>query len=102
MNNVFLHLDLDKIQSQLAAVIKNQQKAILQQAVIISQNEEIIAQNQMVLDNLASIQNDTRNMNSRLNSIDANGIEAAEWARIAASHAETCAWFSVANYIKDL
>ena len=102
LENVFLHLDLDMIQSQISTVIKNQQKQILQQAIIISQNKEIIEQNQLVLDNLATLQKDTSNMNAKLDSINANSAEAAEWARIAASHAEACAWLGVANYIKDM
>lgn len=102
LNNVFLSLDLDKIQSQLNAVIKNQQKMILQQAIIISQNKEIIAQNQMIFDELACIHEDTRNMNLKLDDISQSSIEAAQWAKIAASHAETCAWLGMANYIKDL
>ena len=102
LENVFLHLDMDKIQSQLNTVIKNQQKEILQHAVMISQNKEIMAQNEMIFDELSSIHNNTISMNSKLDDIRGSGIEAARWARIAASHAETCAWLGVANYIKDL
>lgn len=104
LNNVFLHLDLDKIQSQLDTVIKNQRDIILQQAIIISQNEEIIAQNQELFRELsdmnASVNANLSSISENLSSISESSYETSEWARIAALNAEACAWIGVANYIK--
>ena len=97
LNNVFLHLDLDKIQSQLDTVIKNQRDIILQQAIIISQNEEMIAQNQRLFEELSDM---NKTVNATLDSIQERSNETSEWARIAALNAETCAWISFANYIR--
>lgn len=97
LDNVFLHLDLDKIQSQLDTVIKNQRDIILQQAIIISQNEEMIAQNQRLFEELSDM---NRTVSSTLSSIQESNNETSEWARIAALNAEACAWFGLANYIK--
>lgn len=92
LNNVFLHLDLDKIQSELDTVINNQRDSVLQEAIIISQNEEIISQNQKVFNELSD-------MNTTLDNIRESDIETSKWARIAALSADTCAWISLANYI---
>lgn len=104
LDQVFLHLDLNTIQSQLKQVLKNQQQQILQNAIIISQNEEIIAQNQQLFQELSNlnhtVNSNLRNMNAKLDSINESNIEAAEWARIAALNAEACAWFQYANYLK--
>lgn len=97
LDNVFLHLDLDKIQSQLDAVIKNQRDTILQQAIIISQNEEIIAQNRELFKELSGM---NKSVKTTLNSIQESSSETSEWARIAALNAKTCAWISCANYIR--
>ena len=97
LDNVFLHLDLDKIQSQLDTVIKNQSDIILQQAIIISQNEEIISQNQRLFKELSDM---NRSVNTTLSSIQESSNETSEWTRIAALNAEACAWISFANYIK--
>ena len=92
LNNVFLHLDLDKIQSELDTVINNQRDSVLQEAIIISQNEEIISQNQKVFNELSD-------MNTTLDNIRESDIETSIWARIDALSADTCAWISLANYI---
>ena len=92
LNNVFLHLDLDKIQSELDTVINNQRDSVLQEAIIISQNDEIISQNQKVFNELSD-------MNTTLDNIRESDIETSKWARIAALSADTCAWISLANYI---
>lgn len=97
LDNVFLHLDLDKIQSQLDTVIKNQSDIILQQAILISQNEEIIAQNQQLFKELSDM---SRSVNTTLSSIQESSNKTSEWARIAALNAETCAWIGFANYIR--
>ncbi len=105
LNNVFLHLDLDKIQSQLNTVINNQRETILQQAVIISQNEEMLAQNQRLFAELSemnrTVNNSLGSINTTLGSIYENSAETSKWARIAAINAETCAWISTARYIKN-
>lgn len=104
LNTVFLHLDLDKIQSQLDTVIKNQENSMLQQAIIISQNEELIAQNQQLFEELSNmnqnVSNSLGNINATLGTINENSFETSKWARIAALNAETCAWISFSNYIK--
>lgn len=79
--------NLDKIQQQLDSVIQQQKESIINQAIIISQNEEKIRQNQQTLNRLAAIERNT-----------ANG---AKYAKIAANNAETCAWIGVANYIQN-
>lgn len=97
LNNVFLHLDLDKIQSQLDKVISNQQDIILQQAKIIAQNEEIIAQNRQLFDELSTM---GKSVNSKLSSIHETSIETSQWAEMAALNAEACTWIGLANYFK--
>ena len=108
LNTVFLHLDLDKIQSQLNTVIKNQEKTILQQSIMISQNEEIISQNTQMFHELSNMNQNLGSMNSKLQSIDASlgsiyesSIETAQWAQIGALNARTCAWISCANYLEN-
>lgn len=96
LDNVFLHLDLDKIQMQLDTVIKNQSDIILQQAITISQNEEMIAQNQKLFTELSDM---NKSVNDALSSIQESCNGTSEWARIAALNVEACAWISFANYI---
>lgn len=100
LDNIFLHMDLDKIQTQLNTVIHNQQNIILQQAIIIAQNKEMILQNKKLFNKLSDVQGDMANMNQKLDSIQESGRETSKWARIAALNAEACAWFSAANYLK--
>lgn len=100
LDNIFLHMDLDKIQTQLNTVIYNQQKIILQQAIIIAQNKEMILQNKKLFNKLSDVQGDMANMNQKLDSIQESGRETSKWSRIAALNAEACAWFSAANYLK--
>lgn len=96
LDNVFLHLDMDKIQSQLDNIIKNQRDIILQQAILISQNEEVITQNQKLFKELSDM---NVSMNTTLNSIQQTSNNTSEWARIAALNAEACMWIGLANYI---
>lgn len=100
LSSVFLHLDLDKIQSQLNTVIQNQQKSILQQAVLIAQNEEILAQNQRLFEELSHMRADTGRIQAQLGEIRDSSIETGQWAKIAAGNAEACAWIGLANYLK--
>ena len=99
LDNVFLHIDLDKIQSQLDSVLKNQGEMLLQQAVLIAQNEALISQNQRLFGELADL---NQSVKPALRGIQAYGGQTAEWARIAAMNTETCAWISTANYIRTL
>lgn len=99
LNEVFMHLDLDKIQTQLETVIKNQEEIILQQAMIISQNTQMIQQNERTFKELSDMNTSLQNTNSTLGKIYENSIETAKWARIGAIHAQECAWFGYANYL---
>ena len=105
LNNVFLHMDLDKIQSQLNTVINNQRESILQQAIIISQNEELLAQNQRLFEELSDMSRTVGDrlgeINTALGNISESSSETSKWARIAAANAEMCAWISAAKYIKN-
>lgn len=104
LSAVFLHLDLDTIQSQLNTVIKNQQDSMLQQAIIISQNEEVIAQNKRLFEELSdmnkTVNRNLGNINANLSSINESSIETSQWAKIAALNTETCAWIGFSNFIK--
>lgn len=100
LDNIFLHVDLDKIQLQLNTVIHNQQKTILQQATMIAQNKEMLSQNQRLFNKLSDMQRDTANMNRKLERIQEGGNETSKWTRLAALNSEVCAWISIANYLK--
>ena len=86
-------------------MINNQRETILQQAVIISPNEEMLAQNQRLFAELSemnrTVNNSLGSINTTLGSIYENSAETSKWARIAAINAETCAWISTARYIKN-
>lgn len=97
LDKVFLHLDLDTIQTQLSTIIENQRDAFIQRSIMISQNDEIIAQNRQLFDELSNM---NQNMNRNLSSIRESSIETAHWARIGALNAEATAWLSAANYLK--
>ena len=77
---------------------------MLQQALLISQNEELIAQNQRLFEELSdmnrSVNSGLGNISAALGTINENSIETSKWARIAALNAETCAWISFSNYIQ--
>lgn len=96
LSSVFLHLDLNTIQSQLETLIKTEQEAILQRAKIISQNEDMIAQNQRLFDELANM---SKTVNGSLDSIRESSIETSQWAKVGALSAEASAWISAANYL---
>lgn len=100
LSNVFLHLDLDKIQEQLTTLIQNQQQSILQQAIIIAQNEKIMEQNERLFQELSQIHADSGRISAQLNEIRENNIETTQWTKIAACNAEACAWIGLANYLK--
>lgn len=85
-SNALLQCNLEEIKQQLATVIENQREMIINQAILIAQNEEIIAQNNQNLKHLAKVENNT--------------AFAAKYSQIAAVNAEACAWIGVANYIK--
>lgn len=98
-------MDLDKIQSQLNTVINNQRESILQQAIIISQNEELLAQNQRLFEELSdmsrTVDGKLEMINTTLGNISENSAEISKWAKIAAVNAEMCAWINTATYIKN-
>lgn len=100
LDNIFLHVDLDKIQSQLSTVIHNQQNSILQQAIMIAQNKEMMSQNQRLFNKLSDMHGEMANMSKKLESIQESGNETSKWTRMAALNAEACAWLSAANYLK--
>ena len=85
LTTALLHCDLDEIKKKLDKIIAQQETIIIQQAVAMAQNQQMIQQNQQQLEHLASIETNTQ--------------RSAQYAQIAASHAETCAWISMANYI---
>lgn len=97
LENVFLHLDLDKIQAQLNAVIKNQQESILRQAAIMAQNEELISQNQALFEELSRVGVE---ISDKLSDIHESAVDVAQWTQIAAYNAEACAWIGLANFFK--
>ena len=97
LKDVFLHLDLDKIQSQLSTVISNQQESILQQAQIIAQNEEIIVQNEQLFKTLSNM---SKEINNRYDNIHEISINMSQWAEMAALNTEACTWIGLANYFK--
>ena len=66
-------------------IIAQQQEIIIQQAVLAAQNQQMLRQNQMQLERLAAIEDNTR--------------QAAQYAEIAAVNAEACAWIGYASYI---
>lgn len=85
LSTALLHCDLNEIKQKLDTVIKQQQKIIINQAVMVAQNQTIIKQNTEKLHKLASIEQNTE--------------RAAQYSQIAANNAEACAWIGIANYI---
>ena len=93
LGNILFHLDLDEIKKKLDTVIQNQEQIIINQAIQIAQNQELINQNQRILGALCEIADTSAQ-------IEQNTADAAQWAKIAANNAEACAWIGAANYIK--
>ncbi len=85
LETAMLHYDLNEIKKKLDTIIEQQQEIILRQAVIVSQSRQLMEDNRVKLERLASIEHNTR--------------EAAQYAEIAAINAETCAWFARASWI---
>lgn len=87
LSSAFLHCDLDVIKQKLDIIIEQQEEIIIGQAILASQNAELLRKNQQTLD--------------KLSSIDENTSRSAQYAEIAANNAEACAWIGLANYIKN-
>lgn len=87
-SNALLHFDLNEIKLKLDKIIEQQQEIIIRQAILASQNRELLQQNKLKLE--------------KLSAIESNSKQAAQYAEIAAANAETCAWISKANYIDRL
>lgn len=85
LSAALLHCDLNEIKAKLDKIIAQQQEVIIQQAIIASQNNQLLQQNKLQLERLASIESNT--------------TQAGQYAEIAAVNAETCAWIGLANYI---
>ncbi len=105
LEDVFLHLDLDAIRSQLRTVIQNQQESMLRQAIMIAQNREMLSQNQRLFEELSNMRHTVNhaqgNMETVLDGIRQSSAEAAQWAQMAALNAEICAWVNISEYIRE-
>lgn len=85
LTTALLHYDLNEIKAKLDTIIEQQQEIIIRQAVMTAQNEQMLQRNQAQLERLAAIESNTD--------------RAAQYAKIAANHAEACAWIGLANYL---
>lgn len=85
LTTALLHYNLNEIKAKLDTIIEQQQEIIIQQAVMTAQNEQMLQRNQVQLERLAAIESNTD--------------RAAQYAEIAANHAEACAWIGLANYL---
>lgn len=86
LTSAFLHCDMDSIKNKLDTIINQQREIIMNQAILASQNREIMEQNQKALKHLADIEGNT--------------AIAAQYSQIAANNAEACAWIGAANYLR--
>ena len=82
--SALLNCNLDAIKQQLSIVIEQQTEMIVNQAIQISLNEDLIRQNSQKLNHLAEIERNT--------------ALAAQYTQIAAVNSETCAWMSKRLY----
>ena len=98
---ILFHLDFDEIMSKLDDVINQQQEIIINQAIQISQNEELMRQNNAILGELEDLTKMSKTNSAYLSQIENNTAKTANWANIAAINAEACAWIGAANHIKD-
>lgn len=87
LTTALLHCDLDEIKQKLDTIIEQQREIIINQAVLMAQNAQMIEQNQQTLNRLAGIEQNTE--------------RASQYAQIASNNAEACAWIGMANYIKN-
>lgn len=88
-SGALLHCDLDKIESQLGRVIAQNEQMIINQQIQIAQDKELLDGNKESLDRLEGLAR-----------IENNTLLASQYADIAASNAQACAWIGMANYIK--
>ena len=100
LTSILFHLDMDEIKAKLTNIIDNQQEIIINQAIMIAQNQDIIAQNAATLDKLTELSTLAEKNSKYLAHIEDNTFRAADWASVAASNAEACAWISLSNYLK--
>lgn len=114
LENALLHCQLDKLETQLGAIIKTNYMIILQNAVQIAQNNQMLAnQDEMIRNQEISLENDRRAEAQRERIIDQNKAildaelenarntaEAAKYSRIAAINSDTTAFFSTYDHLK--
>lgn len=93
LTSAFLHVDLNDIKNKLDKVLRNQEEIILNQEIMISQNANIIRQNQEKLEKIAFIKNSVKEINDNMELT-------TKYTQIAACNSEACAWLSIANYLK--
>ncbi len=86
LTSALLHCDMDSIKHKLDTIINQQRDIIMNQAILAAQNSRIIEQNQQSLRRLADL--------------ESNAEKATQYAQIAASNAEACAWIGVSNYLQ--
>ena len=90
--------------AQIKYFIEQFEDSVRQQAIIISQNEEVLAQNKRLFEELSdmnkTVNRNLGNINANLSSINESSIETSQWAKIAALNTETCAWIGFSNFIK--
>lgn len=85
-SHALFHCDLDVIKKGIQCIAAQQQEILINQAYIISQNREIIHQNYEKIDYYAKIEENT--------------ARAAQYSKVAATNAETCAMYMALNYIR--
>lgn len=96
LSSILFHLDFDEIKAKFETVVKNQQQAIINQAILISQNDELIRQNESCLFALSDL---SEQVSNKLSDIESKVTSTANWTKIAANNAEACAWIGAANYL---
>ena len=85
-SHALFHCDLDIIKKGIQLIAAQQQEILINQAYMISQNQEIINQNYEKIDYYARIEE--------------NSSRAAQYAKVAANNAETCAIYTVLNHVR--
>jgi len=86
LSSAFLQCNLDVIKQNLDTIIEQNNRIIVQYAIHIAQNENVMTQNQQMLNHLSSIESNTD--------------RAAQYAQIAANNAASCAWFCGIHYLR--
>lgn len=86
LTTALLHLDLNEIKRKLDKIIEQQQEIIIQQAITVARNQELLMNNKKQLQRMASI--------------ESNASLSSKYAEIAACNARACAWIGLANYLR--